>query len=85
VRKIGIQIKEQVRRSREYDEARTENLDDRLSKIEKTLAMIAPVNMARTIQNALSGCMEKMIDQLMERVVKRFENMAEEEKKKMEI
>jgi len=35
VRKISMEIKEQVELSREYDEARAEKLDERLSKIEK--------------------------------------------------
>jgi len=84
-RKISMEIKEQVERSREYDEARAEKLDERLSKIEKKLAKIAPVNMARTIENAMSDCMGKLVDQLTERVVKRFEDMAEESRKKDEI
>jgi len=84
-RKISVEIKEQVELSREYDEARAEKLDERLSKIEKKLAKIAPVNMAKTIENAISDCMGKMVDQLTERVVKRFEDMAEESRKKDEI
>jgi len=84
-RKISMEIKEQVELSRDYDEARAGKLDERLSKIEKKLAKIAPVNMARTIENAMSDCMGKMVDQLTERVVKRFEDMAEESRKKDEI
>jgi len=84
-RKISMEIKEQVELSREHDEARAEKLDDRLSKIEKKLAKIAPVNMAKTIENAMRDCMGKMVDQLTERVVKRFEDMAEESRKKDEI
>jgi len=84
-RKISMEIKEQLELSREYDEARAEKLDERLSKIEKKLAKISPVNMARTIENAMSDCMGKMVDQLTERVVKRFEDMAEESQKKDEI
>jgi hypothetical protein len=84
-RKISMEIKEQVELSRGYGEARGDRLDDRLSKIEKKLAKIAPVNMAKIIENALSGCMEKMIDQLMDRVVKRFEDAAEEDRKHTEI
>jgi len=84
-RKISKEIKEQVELSREYDEARAEKLDERLSKIEKKLAKIAPVNMAKTIENAMSACMEKMIDQLTDRVVRRFEDMAEESREKEEI
>jgi len=85
VKKLGMEIKEQVGLSREYDEARTEKLDERLIKIEKKLAKVAPVNMAKVIENAMSACMEKMVDQLTERVVERFENMAEESRKKDEI
>jgi hypothetical protein len=77
-RKIGVEIKEQVELSRNYDEARAEKLDERFSKIEKKLTKIALVNMAKTIENVMGDCMEKMIDQLTKRVVKRFENMAEE-------
>jgi len=85
MRKMGMEIKKQVELSREYDEARVEKLDERLSKIEKKLAKVAPVNMAKTIENAMSACMEKMVDQLTDRVVERFENMAEESRKKDEI
>jgi hypothetical protein len=84
-RKIAQNIQTEVELEREYVSERAEKLDDRLSKIEKKLAKIAPVNMAKTIENALSGCMEKMIDQLMERVVKRLEGRAEEEGKREEI
>jgi hypothetical protein len=41
--------------------------------------------MARMIENALSGCMEKMINQLTDSVMKRFEDAAEEDRKKGEI
>ena len=84
-RKIGMEIKEQVELSQEHDEARMEKLDERLSKIEKKLAKIAPVNMAKTIENAMSRCMERMVDQLTDRVVTRFEDMAEESRKKDEV
>jgi hypothetical protein len=56
-----------------------------LEKIEKKVAKLAPDNMGKTIENAMSDCMEKMVDQLPERVVKRFEDMAEESRKKDEI
>jgi len=49
------------------------------------VAKLAPVNMAKTIENAMSTCMEKVVDQLTDRVVKRFEDMAEESRKKDEI
>jgi len=84
-RKISMEIKEQVELSWEYDEARAGRLNNRLSKIEKRLAKIAPVNMAKTIENALKDCMEGMIEQLMDKVVKRFENAAEEDERKREV
>jgi len=84
-RKIAQNIPTEVELEREYAGERAEKLDDRLSKIEKKLAKIAPVNMAKTIENALSGCMEKMINHLTDRVVKRLEEAAEEERKKGEI
>jgi len=70
---------------REYAGERAEKLDERLGKMEKQLAKIAPVNMAKMIENAMQDCMEKMIDQLTDRVVKRFEDAAEDDKKKTEI
>ena len=74
--KIVQNILTKVELEREYARERAEKLDDRLSKIEKKLAKVAPVNIAKTIENALSGCMGKMIDQLTDRVVKWFENAA---------
>ena len=85
IRKIAQNILTMVESEREFAGERAEKLDDRLGKIEKKLVRIAPVNMAKTIENALSGCMEKMIDQLMDRVVKRFEDAAEADRKKGEI
>jgi len=82
VRKAVTEIKEQVELGREYAEVREDRLDKRLEGIEKKLAKIAPVHMARTIQNAMKDCMEGMIDQLTNRVVKRFEDAAEEEEEK---
>jgi len=84
-REIAKEVKEQVELSRDYDEARAEKLDERLSKIEKRMGKIAPVNMANTIENAMKSCMEGMIDQLTDRVVKRFEDAAEKDRKKTEI
>jgi len=75
----------EVELSREYEEKRAEKLDQRLEKMEKKVAKLAPVNMAKTIENAMSACMEKMVDQLTDRVVKRFEDMAEESRNKDEI
>jgi len=85
VRKIAQNVQEEVGLETEGAQERAEKLDDRLGKIEKKLAKIAPVNMAKTIENALSGCMERMIDQLLDRVVKRFEDAADESRKKDEI
>jgi len=84
-RKTSEKILTEVELSREYEEERAEKLDQRLEKIEKQVAKLAPVNMAKTIENAMSACMEKMVDQLTDRVVKRFEDMAEESRKKDEI
>jgi len=80
-----MEIKEQVELGREYDEARADTLDERFCKMEKKLAKIALVNMAKTIENLLSSCMRKIIDQLTDWVVKRFEEAAEEDRKKGEI
>jgi len=85
IRKMSEKILTEVELSREYDEERAEKLDMRLEKIEKKVAKLALVNMAKTIENAMSACMEKMVDQLTDRVVKRFEDMAEESQKKDEI
>jgi len=75
----------EVELSREYDQDRADKLDQRLEKRERKVAKLAPVNTAKTIENAMSTCMEKMVDQLTNRVVKRFEDMAEESRKKDEI
>jgi len=85
VRKIAQNVQTEVELEREYAVERAEKLDNRLSKIEKKLAKIAPVNMAKMIENAMKSCMEGMIDQRTDRVVKRFENAAEEDRKKTEI
>jgi len=85
VRKIAQNIQTEVELEREYAAERAEKLDDRLSKIEMKLAKVAPVNMAKTIENVMRDCMGGMIDQLTDRVVKRFEEAAEEERKKGEI
>jgi len=84
-RRTAEKILTEVELSREYDEKRAEKLDQRLEKMERKVAKLAPVNMAKTIENALSGCMGKMIDQLTDRVVKRLEDAAEESRKKDEI
>jgi len=85
VREIAQKVQTEVELEREYAAERAEKLDDRLGKIEKKLAKVVPVNMAKTIENAMRDCMEEMIDQLTDRVVKRFEDVAEEDRKKMEI
>jgi len=85
IRRTSEKILTEVELSREDDEERADKLDQRLEKIEKKVAKLAPVNMAKTIENAMSACMEKMVDQLTDRVVKRFEDMAEESRKKDEI
>jgi len=85
IRRTSGKVLTEVELSREYDEGMAEKLDQRLEKIERKVAKLAPVNMAKTIENAISACMEKMVDQLTNRVVKRFEDMAEESRKKDEI
>jgi hypothetical protein len=84
-RKLTEKVLTEVDLSREYDEVRADKLDQRLEKIEKKVAKLAPVNMAKTIENAMSSCMEKMVDQLTDRVVKRFRELEEELRKKDEI
>jgi len=79
-RDIAEEVREQVELSQEYDEARAEKLDKTLSKIEKRLAKIALVNMAKTIENAMRDCMEKMVAQVTDQVVGKLENLAEKEK-----
>ena len=83
-RKIAQNILTEVEAEREYAVERVEKLNERLGKIEKNLAKIAPVNMAKTIENAMKTCMEAMIDQLTDRVVKRLEDAADQERKNME-
>jgi len=83
--KIAQNILTKVELEREYAGERAEKLDQRLEKIERKVAKLAPVNMAKTIENAMMTCMEKMVNQLTDRVVKRFEDAAEESRKKDEI
>jgi len=85
VRKIAQNVQMEVELERECALERAEKLEERLSNFEKKLAKIAPVNMAKTIENPMKDCMGKMIDQLTDRVVKRFEDAAEENVKKEEI
>jgi len=84
-RRTSEKILTEVELSRQYDEERAEKLDQRLEKIERKVAKLAPVNMAKTIENAMSACMDRLVDQLTDRVVKRFEDAAEESRKKDEI
>jgi len=85
IKRKSEKILTEVELSREYGEVRADKLDQRLEKIERKLAKIAPVNMAKMIENALKGCMQKMMDQLTARVVERFEDMAEEERNREEV
>jgi len=80
-REIAKQVKEQVELSREYNEVRADNLDKRLSKIQKRFAIIAPVNMPKTIENAMRDCMEQMVEWVMDQVVGKLEKLAEKEKR----
>jgi len=81
VQKFSMEIKERIELNQKYDEARADKLDGRLSKIEKKLAKIAPVNMAKPIENVMRDCMEKMVEQVTDQVVGKLEKLAEKEKK----
>jgi len=81
IRKIALNVQVEIEQEREYSAERAEKLDERLSKIEKRLAKIAPVNMAKTIENAMSDCMEKMVEQVMDQVVGKLEKLDEKEKR----
>jgi len=70
-----------VELERDYALERADKLDERLSKIEKRLARIAPVNMAKTIENPMRDCMEKMVEQVTDQVVGKLEKLAEKEKR----
>ena len=85
IRRTSEKILTEVGLSRECDEERADKLDQRLEKIERKVTKLAPVNMAKTIENAMSNCMAKIVDQLTDRMVERFENMAEERRTKDEI
>jgi len=84
-RKIAQKILTEVELEREYAGERADKLDNRLSTMQKQLAKIAPVNMATTIENAMKDCMEGMIDQLTDQVVKSFQDAAEEDRQKTDI
>jgi hypothetical protein len=75
----------EIELSREYDDEKWPNIDERLGQIEQRVGKVAPANMAQTNENALSGCMEKVIDQLMDRVMKRFQDAADANRKKSKI
>ena len=81
MRDIANEVKEQVELGWEYDKAPADKLDDRLSKIQKRLARIALVNMAKTIENAMRDCMEKMVEQVTDQVVGKLEKLAEKERR----
>jgi hypothetical protein len=85
IRKQAQKILTEDELCREYDEDRADKLNQRLEKIENMLAKVTPLNIATMIENEWRGFMEKMIDQLTDRVVKRFEGPAEKECKKEEI
>jgi len=55
---------------------RSNKLDDRLSKIKKKLAKRAPVNLAKTIENTFTDCIERMVEQEMDRVMENLETMS---------
>jgi len=82
---ISMEIKQQVELCQEYDQARAEIHDETLSKIDKTLARIAPVKMAKKIDKAMSDCMGKLVDKLTDRLVNRFEDADGEDRKRIEI
>jgi hypothetical protein len=54
-RKTREKISTEIELSREYDEETADKLDQRLEKIEKKVAKLAPVNMAKKIENAMSA------------------------------
>jgi hypothetical protein len=85
IRKKAEKLLTEVELSRAYDEDRVDKLDQRLEKIKRKLAKLAPVNMTKRIENALSGWKEKMIDQLMDSVVERIQDMAEKDRKREAI
>jgi len=74
-------IKKAIRVIRVYDKERADTLDDRLSNIEMRVAKIAPVNMARTIENAPRDCMQRMVEQLTDQVVGKLEKLAEKKER----
>jgi len=47
----------------------------------KKLARISPVNMAKTIENAMRDCVEMMVEQVTDQVVMKLEKLAANEKK----
>ena len=81
VRKIALNVQVQVELEREYAAERAEKLDDRFSQMEKKLANIAPVNMAKTIQNAMRDCIKKMVEPVTDQVAGKREKFAEKAKK----
>jgi len=74
-------IKKAIRVIRVYDKERADTLDDRLSNIEMRVAKIAPVNMARIIENAPRDCMQRMVEQLTDQVVGKLEKLAEKKER----
>jgi hypothetical protein len=70
-----------VELSRGDDQERWDKLDQRLEKIMRKIAKVALVNMAKTIENAMRDCIEKMVGQIMDQVVAILEKLAEKENK----
>jgi len=80
VQKKSGRIVIKIELSREYDEERWTKLDGRLEKMEQKMSRLAPVNMAKTIENAIKDCMQEMVGQVTDQVVGRLEKLAEKEK-----
>ena len=76
IRNTGEKSQKVFYNCREYDEERVEKLNDRLSKIEKMLARLALVNMAKMIENAMTNCIAKMVEQVTDQVVGKLEKLA---------
>ena len=82
VRKIAQNELLELGLEREYSTESAEKLDDRLSKIEKKLAKIAQVTMAKTIENGMRDCMRSMVQQITDQVVGILEKSSGKEKNK---
>jgi len=78
---IAQNILTEMELEREYAGERAETLDERLSKIEERLAKIAPMNMAKMIENAMKDCIERMVEQVTDQVVGRLGKLNESQKR----